>query len=110
MSAFQQHLRSEYPNTPIEEALRQQLPATEADATASGLRTAGVDVSKPAGQMTPAEIEQITKECSGASGSNSGEVFDRGEESPEWVESLWSPASEAGSDSDSGSSVTSDNS
>jgi len=90
--AFARELRTEYPDRPLGEALRQQLPAAEADAVAGKLQQAGYDLGAAVGSFAESQLAGVGETIRDGGDWQPGEVIDRDgtDTAPTWVESVWS--------------------
>lgn len=99
---FTRSLRDERPHQPVEQAVREQLPADRADAVLDRLRDVGVDLGTRVGEMAEGALRAVGDACRDAGDWAAGNVYDRGadETVPDWVDDVWGDPPAAVTDPD----------
>lgn len=100
VNALAQHLRTEYPNHRLGDALREQLPPAEADAAAERLREAGIDLGAKLGDIMEQELQAVGEQCAAVTESSAGEVYDRDDPATSWAADGGTEAAAAGASGD----------
>jgi hypothetical protein len=89
LEALMRWLTERYPDEPLDQALRQQLPPEAPPGAAEQIeKKAGVDPETKVGEMSEEQLRSLA-EAFRDEGAEAGESFDRDEGAPDWMEGLW---------------------